>query len=162
MNTVYIYIYIYYTYIPIYQYFSCLHSLCSCSATHSTYIPLSILSNFFLVQPSRRNIINVIPHVTILTDFQFNHSGLENMWTEAVGFFPICTIKTTELGLGRESDVGGWTAIKKMMTRETRLYMSFTPLNKFHTLHLHAKRAENSHIIIAEKESGVKHILNYK
>ena len=70
--------------------------------------------------------------------------GLENKWTEAIDFFPICTTKTNELGLRRGTDAGDWTAIKRMMIRETRLYMPSTPLTKFHTSHVHVKKAVNS------------------
>ena len=132
------YTYIYEYFIRIYQYFSCLHSLYRSSATHSAYLPLPLLSNFFSCSSQRRIDINVIFHLTIISGFQLNRSGLENKRTEAIGFFPICTTKTME---GGACIVGGWTGIKRMKTRKTCLYMPFTSHTKFHTPDVHAKKA---------------------
>ena len=48
-------------FIRIYQYFSCLHFLHSCSATHNTNfsLPLPRLSIFFSCSSQKKNIINV-------------------------------------------------------------------------------------------------------
>ena len=108
------------------------------------FVSLTVHKRFVRISCSsqRKNIIDVISHVTILTGFQFNRFGLENKWTGAIVFFPICRTKTIELGLWRESDVGNWTAIKRMMNRETRVYMSFTTPTIFHTPHVRAKKWE--------------------
>ena len=65
IHIIYIYIYIYIHmnilyFIHIYQYFSCLHSLISCSTSCNTYflLPLLLLSIFFSCSSYRRNINN--------------------------------------------------------------------------------------------------------
>ena len=70
-------------------------------------------------------------------------SGHENKW-EAIDFFPNFHNKNEWTRLKEGSDAGGWTAVKRMVTRETRLYMPSTPLTNFHTSHVHVKKAGNS------------------
>ena len=82
----------------------------------------------------RKELILMIYHLTIISGFQLIRSGLENKRAEAIVFFPICTTKTME---GGACIVGGWTAIKRMKTRKTCLYMPFTSHTKFHTPHHH-------------------------
>ena len=106
------------------------------------FVSLTVHKRFVRISCSsqRKNIIDVISHVTILTGFQFNRFGLENKWTGAIVFFPICRTKTIELGLWRESDVGNWTAIKRMMNRETRVYM-FLLLPLYSTHHMYVRKS---------------------
>ena len=94
VNILYLSIWIFYTYVA---YFSCLHSLYSCSATHNAYILLSLPSNILCCSSQGRNIINVISHVTISAGFHFSCSFLENKWTESISFFPICTTIAIEI-----------------------------------------------------------------
>ena len=47
--------------------------------------------------------------------------------------------------------VGGLTALKRMKTQETRLYMAFTSLTKFDTPHVAAKKRETRKELLPNK-----------
>ena len=145
-NILYVYIWIFYTYIPIFL----LPSFSLWLFDHPKHLHPILPPIIFISWSSQgKNIINVISHLRISADFQFNLSGLANKWTEFIIFFPICTTKTIEIQFfwigGRRT--GCW---KKRMKRKTHLYMLFTCVTKFHTPHIHVKKAGNLQRIIAE------------
>ena len=157
-------IWIFYTYIFEYfvrrkQYFSCLHSLHNRSAIHNTYLPLPPPTpiSFFSWNSQRRNIVNVISHLTILVgQAKRSHCFFPNLhnkndWTRIF------------LDLWVEGGCFGWlNRIKRMKTQKAHLYTPFTFHAKFHTPLLRVKKAGNSQRTITEWESGVKHNLNNK
>ena len=145
-NVLYAYIWIFYTYIPIFL----LPSFSLWLFGHPKHLHPILPPIIFISWSSQgRNIINVISHLKISAGFQFNRSGLANKRTEFIIFFPICTTKTIQIQffwiVGRRR--GCW---KKRMKRKTHLYMLFTYITEFHTPHIHAKKAGNLQRIIAE------------
>lgn len=113
--------------------------------------------SFFSWNSQRRNIVNVISHLTILVgQAKRSHCFFPNLhnkndWTRIF------------LDLWVEGGCFGWlNRIKRMKTQKAHLYTPFTFHAKFHTPLLRVKKAGNSQRTITEWESGVKHNLNNK